>query len=90
MRLTYVVRTVSHWFTRVVYERDSWDENLERWSQENDIRIGVIFYLARGCVWLTRRILWVLMMIGHGVSGLLLRQMEFDADRHEVRFSGSD
>lgn len=90
MRLTYVVRTISMWFTRVVYERDSWDESLERWSTEVDIRIGIIFYLARGCVWLTRRILWVLMMIGHGVSGLLLRQMEFDADRHEVRFSGSD
>lgn len=90
MRLSYIIRTVSHWFTRVVYERDSWDVNLERWSKENDIRIGVIFYLARGCVWLTRRILWVLMMVGHGVSGLLLRQMEFDADRHEVRFSGSD
>lgn len=90
MRLSYIIRTVSHWFTRVVYERDSWDMNLERWSREYDIRIGAIFYLARGCVWLTRRILWVLMMAGHGVSGLLLRQMEFDADRHEVRFSGSD
>jgi len=90
MRLSYVIRTVSHWFTRVVYERDTWDVNLERWSKEYDLRIGIIFYLARGCVWLTRRILWVLMMIGHGVSGLLLRQMEFDADRHEVRFSGSD
>lgn len=90
MRLSYIVRTISHWFTRVVYERDSWDNNLQRWSTEIDIRIGIIFYLARGCVWLTRKILWVLMMIGHGVSGLLLRQMEFDADRHEVRFSGSD
>lgn len=89
MRLTYVIRTVSHWFTRVVYERDSWDQNLERWSREYDLRIGIIFYLARGCVWLTRRILWVLMMVGHSVSGMLLRQMEFDADRHEVRFSGS-
>ncbi|MCA9011215.1 MAG: M48 family metalloprotease [Planctomycetaceae bacterium] len=89
MRLSYVIRTISFWFTRVVYERDSWDVNLERWSQEHDFRIGMIFYLARGCVWLTRRILWVLMMVGHGVSGLMLRQMEFDADRHEVRFSGS-
>jgi len=90
MRLTYVIRTVSHWFTRVVYERDTWDVNLERWSREHDLRVGIVFYLARFCVWFTRRILWVLMMIGHAVSGLLLRQMEFDADRHEVRFSGSD
>jgi len=90
MRLSYVVRSVSHWFTRVVYERDTWDAFLESWSREVDIRIGAIFYLARGCVWLTRKILWGLMMAGHGVSGILLRQMEFDADRHEVRFSGSD
>lgn len=30
------------------------------------------------------------MMIGHAVSCLMLRQMEFDADRHEARMSGSE
>ncbi len=29
------------------------------------------------------------MYIGHIVSGFLLRQMEFDADRHEARLAGS-
>lgn len=90
MRLTYIIRSVSHWFTRVVYERDEWDVTLENWSQGVDIRIGIIFYVARFFVWLTRKVLWCLMIVGHGVAGFLLRQMEFDADRHEVRFSGSD
>ena len=90
MRLTYIIRTISHWFTRVVYERDAWDEQLVEWSQRSDFRIQWILYLARLFVWLTRRILWVLMMVGHGVSGYMLRQMEFDADRHEARLAGSD
>ncbi len=90
MRMTYLIRTISHWFARVVHERDEWDERLTRWSQEWDLRVGWILWLARGFVWLTRRILWCLMMIGHAVAGFMLRQMECDADRHEARFSGSD
>ncbi len=89
MRLTYIIRTISYWFTRVVYERDQWDERLENWSQGIDIRIGWVFYLTRFSVWLTRKILWVLMMMGHAVSGYMLRQMEFDADRHEAHLAGS-
>ena len=90
MRMTYLIRTISHWFARVVHERDEWDERLTQWSQEWDLRVGWILWLARGFVWLTRKILWCLMMIGHAVAGFVLRQMEFDADRHEARFSGSD
>jgi hypothetical protein len=90
MRLTYVIRSISHWFTRVVYERDEWDERLVNWSQGIDFRLGWVFYVTRFFVWITRRILWVLMVIGHGVSGYMLRQMEFDADRHEARLAGSD
>ena len=90
MRLTYIIRSISHWFTRVVYERDRWDERLIQWSQQTDIRLGWVLYLARLFVWVTRKILWVLMMIGHIISGLMLRQMEFDADRYEARLAGSD
>ncbi len=89
MRLTYLIRSISYWFTRVVYERDSWDERLESASQSIDIRVGWVLYLVRFCVWLTRNILWVLMTIGNLVGGFLLRQMEFDADRHEARVAGS-
>ncbi len=45
---------------------------------------------TRGCVWLSRRILWALMQVGHGVSCFMLRQMEYDADRYECQVAGSD
>ncbi len=90
MRISYVVRSISHWFARVVYERDRWDDWLAGTASSIDIRLGIVLHLARLLIWLTRRILWVLMMIGNVLSCYLLRQMEFDADLHETRFSGSD
>lgn len=90
MRVTYIVRTISHWFTRSVYERDVWDVWLEQSASSLDLRIGWVLHLARLAVWLSRRVLWVLMMVGNAVAGYMLRQMEFDADRHEARLAGSD
>jgi Zn-dependent protease with chaperone function len=90
MRLTYVIRVISFWFTRVVYERDEWDRWLADSTNDLDLRIAWVLYLAKLFVWLTRKILWVLMVIGHGVAGFMMRQMEFDADRYEARLAGSD
>jgi len=91
MRLSYIVRRISHWFARVVYERDGFDLSLEEASKEGgSIWVLAVVWAARGCVWLTRRILWLLMMIGNVISCILLRQMEYDADRYEVRVAGSD
>ena len=89
MRLSHVIRSINYWFARVVYERDIWDEKLEEWSGKLDLRIGWTLYVVRVCVWFTRGILWCLMIMGHTVSGFLMRQMEFDADRYEARFAGS-
>jgi Zn-dependent protease with chaperone function len=90
MRLSYLVRSINFWLTRVVYERDAWDARLIVWSRGLDIRIGIVLYLTRLFVWLTRKILWVLMVLGHVISGFLLRQMEFNADSYKVRLAGSD
>jgi hypothetical protein len=89
MRLTYITRSINMWFVRVVYERDAWDQWLESAGDGMDIRIGWVILVARGCVWLTRRILWVLMYAGHLVAGFMLRQMEYDADTYEARVAGS-
>lgn len=90
MRLTYVVRTINHWFMRVVYERDAWDEWLVATAGETDLRFGWVLYLAMFFVWLTRKVLWVLMMAGHLVAGFMLRQMEYDADAYEAQLAGSE
>jgi Peptidase family M48 len=90
MRLTYIIRSINFWFLRVVYERDAWDAWLETAADGVDLRVGWIIYVARGCVWLTRKILWLLMYVGHLVAGFMLRQMEFDADKYEARVAGSE
>ena len=89
MRLNYVVRSINHWFARVVYERDALDEWLADTAQGLDLRISWVLYFAMFMVWLTRRILWLFMLIGHACSCWLMRQMEYDADLHEIRFAGS-
>src|SRR5690606_26615475 len=75
---------------RSVYQRDNWDEWLESTTESVDIRIGWVLLLARGMVWATRRILALLLHLSMAISGYALRQMEYDADRYEARFAGSD
>ena len=41
-------------------------------------------------VWLTRRFLWILMVLGQVISCFALRQMEYDADQYEVKFAGAN
>ena len=89
MRLTYIIRKINFWFARVVYERDEWDLKLERSARGTDWRIAMVLHMARGCVWLTRRILWALMQAGHAISCFMLRQMEYDADSYEAKLAGS-
>ena len=89
MRLTALVRGINHWFARVVYVRDRWDEKLDEWSQSRDARAFIVVGLARGGVWVSRRVLTLLMQAGHVVSCLLLRQMEYDADAYEIQIAGS-
>jgi hypothetical protein len=90
MRLTYVLRSVSNWLARSVYQRDNWDEWLESTAQSVDLRVGWVLLLAQGMVWATRRILALLLHLSMAISGYALRQMEYDADRYEARFAGSD
>jgi Zn-dependent protease with chaperone function len=88
MRLTYVIQSINHWFYRVVYERDAWDEALEEASQQWDFRFGVVLYAARGVVWLSRKVLLCLLLLGSFLTGFMQRQMEFDADRYQTAMAG--
>jgi len=89
MRLSYLIRRINHWFARVVYERDEWDATLASLQAEDSSWVSIMGGCARAGVGLSRGALWLLMMTGHGLSGFLLRQMEYDADRWEMRIAGS-
>ncbi len=89
MRLQYIVRSINMWFAQVVYQRDRADQWLANSAGKLDIRLGIVVYFTMFLIWISRRVLWMLMMIGHGFSSILLRQMEYDADQHEIRLAGS-
>jgi len=89
MGLTYIIRSLNLWFARLVYERDAWDEGLRNAAGSIDLRVGVFLHLARFMIWLTRKVLWVFMYVGNGLSCFMLRQMEFDADYYEAHTAGS-
>ncbi len=90
MRLSVLIRSINMWFARVVYERDEWDETLDAWTKQDHGALIAVGLMVKLAVWLTRRVLWVLMIVGHVMSGFLTRQMEFDADRYEARMVGSE
>jgi Zn-dependent protease with chaperone function len=92
MRAGYLIESINRWFARVVYERDVWDALLVAISERENEHLGIVFiaFLARLGVWFGRGILWVFMLAGLVLSRFLARQMEFDADRYQIRMSGSD
>ncbi|MCB9643409.1 MAG: M48 family metalloprotease [Myxococcales bacterium] len=90
MRFGYIIRKINQWLHRVVSERGPLEEKLLEWSESTSFLLVWGLYVARLCIWITRGILWCLMALGGLVSGFMTRQMEYDADRHQIRVVGSD
>ncbi len=88
-RLPFIIRSINHRFSQIVYVRDLWDEELEKWSGDANFGIRAILNIARFFVWITRKIMWIFMKAGHLASCFIIRQMEFDADRFQTRVTGS-
>lgn len=90
MRLGFVINRIDRWFVRVVYERDTWDDAFEEWvNSVEDWRLSLIMACAGFAVWLSRRVLALLMWTGHAASCFLSRQMEFHADCCAMAVAGS-
>jgi hypothetical protein len=91
MRLYYVIARINGWFMRVIYERDEWDETLDDWSASSETwYVSLLLFCINGAVWLSRRVLWLLMAMGHAVCCFLSRQMEFHADACSMAVVGSE
>jgi Zn-dependent protease with chaperone function len=89
MRFSYIIRSINNWFARVVYQRDSWDERLDAGTRVDSWPVQIVAYLAKGGVWVGRKVLWCLMNLGHAMSCFMSRQMEYDADAYEAKVAGS-
>ncbi|WP_417851682.1 M48 family metallopeptidase [Thalassoglobus sp.] len=89
MRLSAVIRSINYWFLKAAYDRDGWDNFLTGASQSIDMRLAIFIYAARVFVWLARKLIAFVGIVGHGICSYLLRQMEYDADRYETRMVGT-
>ena len=91
MRLSYIIITINHWFFRVAYQRDAWDEALENWANEvEDGRVAIIVWTVQIAVWFSRTLLKLLMFIGLLIAGFMSRQMEYDADAYQIKLVGTE
>jgi Zn-dependent protease with chaperone function len=91
MRLGYLINRIDGWFVRVAYGRDSWDDSFDAWADSvSDWRLSLIVACARLAVWFSRKVLSLLLHIGHAASCFLSRQMEFHADACAIEIAGSD
>jgi Zn-dependent protease with chaperone function len=89
MRVSYVIRVVNFWLVRLVYGRDRFDDLIQQGADRMPLRwLRFFFQVALFCVKMTRWFLWALMMLGHMICSIMMKQMEYDADRYEVRLAG--
>jgi Zn-dependent protease with chaperone function len=73
----------------MVYERDKWDELLEKWKHTN-IQLAIFGWLLMPVVWLIRKFMAFIYQGINLVHASLSRQMEYHADRVAVSVAGSD
>lgn len=86
---TFLIRRVTGWFFRVVYERDRWDQVLARVVDHHGYGYaGAVAGVAAGFIWVGRKILHGLMLVGNAIAGVQLRQMEYDADYYSAAIAG--
>ncbi len=88
--LVTLMRLIQSWFRRVVAEENhSLDRFTQRLSQEWKA-IAVFILFARALLVITRFFFVSFGWIADVITGFLLRQMEYDADRYEARLIGRD
>jgi hypothetical protein len=91
LRMSMIVRILNAWLVRLVYQRDRFDamiDNTARRSQAASARRVIIS--TQFLIWLSRRILWIAMLAGNVVSSFVMKHLEYDADRYQVRLTGFD
>lgn len=91
MRADSLTRIVGQWLWRAAYVRDGWDAWLDDQLEESPhALISILLYTVKFSIFLTRLVLKALFYVGVLASLAMTRQMEYDADRYEYRFVGSE
>jgi len=91
MRCAWLINAVNSWLYSRAYERDEWDDRLERWSEASETGyVEIVLGITSLCLATTRMLMRGLFQLSFRMSRRLSQQMEFDADRYEATLAGSD
>ena len=86
---SFLVRRLSHFFARIVFERDRLDEKLHDLRSSRSGGVRVLFYVMAIAVEAARGVLWLLLMLAEVLTCSVLRRMEYDADKREACITGA-
>lgn len=90
LRGYYLISVVNRWFYRCIYGNDDWSQWMDKTEEKVDgIGLSVIFFIVRFGIKQTNNLLSVLLRFSRHLTMSLSRQMEFDADKHEIQLVGS-
>lgn len=90
MRLVQCVRTQIHWFGDAAVREAEWELELKRKAYRFSLLLYIPGWMAIIFKGMVRQIQHAFMRAGQSVSCLLLRQMEFEADRAAIRMVGGE
>lgn len=89
MRATSILGRMSRWMGMAAYDRSRIDASIHGLTQTGNASLAFVGVVLLICVGIARLILKGVFFVGFGVSRVMGRRMEFDADAHEARFIGS-
>lgn len=90
LRGYYLISVVNRWFYRCIYGNDDWSQWMEKAEEKADSAgLSVIFFIVRFGMMRTNNLLSILLRFSRYLTMSLSRQMEFDADKHEIQLVGS-
>ena len=89
MRLSFIIRSLNAWFEVAALGRDAWDLRLAQMVGSGGLFGGLARFMQLG-VGMTRYGLYFMRNFIHMFICRLMREMEYDADLHEMRTVGSN
>jgi Zn-dependent protease with chaperone function len=85
---SYLIRRLTAFFARIVFQRDRLDERLARMKHNRNAFAQLSFYIAVAFIEPARGVLWLMLLAGELLTCGVLRRMEYDADHVEAHVSG--
>lgn len=89
MRIGSYIHTANTIIHDLIYNRDSWDNALERWKK-SDLRVAFPAWILSPIIWLIRELLKLFYLALNILNSSLSREMEFNADKFAAMSAGSE